>query len=319
MVIGYTITLAVAIGLLCAYLAMVKNKEFWLTMLYICVSVVNLGYLLLSVARTVGFAIFANDVAYLGSVFLSMCMFLTILKLCGFTVKRLHVIICVALGALMFAIVATSGLLPWYYESVSLEFIDGATRLEKVYGPLHSLYLVYLLGYFVAMISVIAYSVKTKRIGSPRFALFIAGIVLSNILVWLLEKFISWNFEFLSVTYIISELMLLLLYWMMQEYVHKNDVPPPIIKEKQTFVIINSESKAEKLNALVSILPTDKSLTAKEIEILGELVDGKSRREISQEFHISENTVKTHITHIYEKFGVSSKDALLSLIRTEAK
>lgn len=66
-------------------------------------------------------------------------------------------------------------------------------------------------------------------------------------------------------------------------------------------------------------MPTDKSLTAKEIEILGELVDGKSRREISQEFHISENTVKTHVTHIYEKFGVSSKDALLSLIRTEAK
>ena len=34
MTIGYAITLAFAVGLLIAYLIMVKNKEFWLTMLY---------------------------------------------------------------------------------------------------------------------------------------------------------------------------------------------------------------------------------------------------------------------------------------------
>ena len=53
------------------------------------------------------FAIFANDVAYLGSVFLSLCMLLTIVKLCGFEVKKGHVIGCVTLGAIMFAIIAS--------------------------------------------------------------------------------------------------------------------------------------------------------------------------------------------------------------------
>ncbi len=112
MIIGYAITLALSLGLLIAYTVMVKVKEFWLTMLYICVTVVNLGYLMLSMANTVEFAIFANDVSYFVSVFLSMCMLLIIVRLCGFEIKRTHIITCVSLGAIMFAIVATVGFLP---------------------------------------------------------------------------------------------------------------------------------------------------------------------------------------------------------------
>ena len=81
MTIGYAVTLALALGLLIAYGLMVKNKEFWLTMLYISITVVNLGYLLISLSNTIGFALFSNDVAYLGSVFLSAFMFLTIVRL----------------------------------------------------------------------------------------------------------------------------------------------------------------------------------------------------------------------------------------------
>ena len=80
MTTGYIICLIAAVGLLIAYSVVVKTKEFWLTMLHVCVAVVNLGYLLMSLANTVEFAVIGNDVAYLGSVFLSMCMFLTIAR-----------------------------------------------------------------------------------------------------------------------------------------------------------------------------------------------------------------------------------------------
>ena len=82
MAIGYTICLIAAVGLLVTYSVVVKTKKFWLTMLHVCVAVVNLGYLLMSLANTVEFAVFGNDVAYLGSVFLSMCMFLAIVRHC---------------------------------------------------------------------------------------------------------------------------------------------------------------------------------------------------------------------------------------------
>lgn len=316
MVAEYTICLIAAVGLLIAYLTLVKQKEFWLTMLYICVSVVNLGYLLLSTASTVEFALFANDVAYLGSVFLCMCLLLTIVRLCGFSIRKTHVILCTTLGVIMFAVIACSPMLPLYYKSVEIERIEGATKLVKEYGVLHPVYTLYLLGYFTAMIGAIIYSAKGKKVGKPKFAGFLAGIVCGNIVVWLFEKFIHWDFEFLSVTYIISELLLLLVYWMMRDYVHRNDIPAPVVTEKQTIVVVDSISKADKIKTLLSLLPEGKTLTAKEIEILGELVEGKARKDIAAAHHITENTVKTHVTHIYEKFKVSSKDALLALIHT---
>ena len=329
MTVGYSICLIAAVGLLIAYLLMVKNKEFWLTMLYISIAVVNLGYLLISLASTVGFALFANDVAYLGSVFLSAFMFLTIVRICGFEIKKAHVITCVSLGALMFAIVASSPMLPLYYKSVDIKMINGAAKLVKEYGVLHPFYMVYLLGYFVAMIGTIIHSVRKKKIGKPRFAVFIAAIVCSNIIVWLFEKFVNWEYEFLSVTYIGSELLLLAVYWMIQDYVYKNEVPSPIvkevevikeievIKEKQTVVVINSAQKAEMINRLLSSLSEGRTLTVKEIEILESLVEGKSRKEIATEHHVSENTIKTHISHIYEKFEVSNRESLMALLENK--
>ena len=315
MTIGYGITLALAIGLLIAYLVMVKNKEIWLTMLYICVTVVNLGYLLLSMANTVEFAVFGNDVAYLGSVFLSMCMFLTIVRLCGFKIKKAYVITCVSLGALMFAIVASSPMLPLYYKSVDIEMIDGAAKLVKEYGVLHPVYLVYLLGYFAAMIGTIIHSVRRKKIGDTKLAGFMAAIVCINIVVWLFEKMIRWEYEFLSVTYIASEFLLLIVYWMLQDYVHKNDIPTYTPAEKEELAVQITEMTMEaKLTKVLTFVKEDNPLSMREREILEMVIAGKKRREIADKMHLSENTVKTYTRTLYGKLGISCREELYELL-----
>jgi len=316
MTIEYLISFIASVVLLIAYTLLVKNKEFWMTMLFCSVPVVNLGYTLLSMAKTVEFAILSNDVAYFGSVFLSMCMFLTIVRLCGFEIKKKHIITCVSLGVAMFAIVATSGFLPWYYKSVKLETVDGSAKLVKEYGILHPVYLIYLLGYFAAMIGAIIHSVKKKKIAQTKYAAFIAGIVCSNILTWLFEKFISWNYEFLSLTYIISELLLVLVYWMMQDYVHKSDVPPPIVvEEKAPIIVVDNLTRAEKIQAILGSLPDDTVLSARQTDILERILDYKSRKEIAVELHLSENTVKTHTGTLYKALGVSGRDEIYAMFQ----
>ena len=314
MTIGYIISLIFAIGLLIAYLIMVKNKEIWLTMLYVCVTVVNLGYTVLSSAKTLEIALLGNDVAYLGSVFLSTCMFLTIVRLCGFKITKLHTIICLSLGIAMFAIVATSGFLPWYYKSAEIEMIDGSAKLVKEYGPLHNLYLVYLIGYFAAMIATIIHSVAKKKIGNPKFAGLIAGVVCGNIITWLFEKFVSWDYEMLSVTYILSEIVLLLVYWMMQDYVHKNDIPSSI-EEKTPVIIVDTMSRAEKIEAILATLPEGVTLSARQIDVLEGIIDGKSRKEIAADLHLSENTVKMHTSALYRALDVSSREEIHALLK----
>ena len=48
-------------------------------------------------------------------------------------------------------------------------------------------------------------------------------------------------------------------------------------------------------------------LTARELEVLSVIVEGGSNKDIAQQFAISENTVKHHLTRIYDKVGVSSR------------
>lgn len=48
-------------------------------------------------------------------------------------------------------------------------------------------------------------------------------------------------------------------------------------------------------------------LTRRETEILGTIVAGLSNKEIANKFSLSEDTVKHHLTNIFDKVGVSSR------------
>ncbi len=315
MIITYAIMAIIATVLLIGYCALVRKKEPWLLLLYICVTVVNVGYFLISVSKTVEFAIFANDVAYFGSVFLSMSMLLTIVKLCGFEIKKNLIIALIAIGAVMFAIVATAGILPWYYKEVELVFVDGAAKLKKVYGVLHPTYMLYLLGYFSAMVACIVQSIRKKMIASQRHASLLAAIVFGNIAVWLVEKFIPWNFEFLSVSYLFSEIILLGIYWMMQDYVRLDLIPQPVQEAPRPAPIdIATMPIEEKILKVLSFLKPGEMLAAREREILELVLQNKKRKEIADELCLSENTIKTYTRTLYGKVGVSSREELYALL-----
>jgi ATP/maltotriose-dependent transcriptional regulator MalT len=48
-------------------------------------------------------------------------------------------------------------------------------------------------------------------------------------------------------------------------------------------------------------------LTPRELEILEQIAGGKSTREIAATLFVSENTVKTHASRVYDKLGVSRR------------
>lgn len=315
MIATYAIMAVIATVLLIGYCALVRKKEPWLLLLYICVTVVNVGYFLLSVAKNVSFAIVANDIVYLGSVFLSVSMLLTIVKLCGFEAKKKLVITLIAIGTVMFTLVATSGILPWYYKEVSLVFVGGAAKLNKVYGVLHPTYLFYLLAYFSAMVVCIIQSVRKKKIASQKYATLLAAIVFGNIAVWLVEKFIPWDFEFLAVSYLFSEIILLGLYWMMQDYVRADLVPSPTQGVPRiTPIDIATMPIEEKISKILSFLAPGETLGAREREILELVLQNKKRKEIAEELCLSENTIKTYIRTLYSKVGVGSREELFALL-----
>lgn len=54
-------------------------------------------------------------------------------------------------------------------------------------------------------------------------------------------------------------------------------------------------------------------LSERELEVLTSVALGLTNREVGRELHISEATVKTHLLHIYEKLGVTSRAAAVAM------
>ena len=313
MALAYGLMLLIAIILLIVYCLVIKKKEKWLIVLYVSICIVQTGYLFLSISETVETALLFNKITYLGQITLLISMLLTVISVCGFKYKKILPIILLIFGGLIFAIVCTSGYLPWYYESVTIELVDGATKLIKVYGPLHMVYLIYVLIYFCLMIIAIIYSIITKKVAEKKHAGLLIAIVLCNITMWVIEKFIDWNFEFLSVSYILSECMLLFLYWMMQDYVHKNDLP--VYNEMGSIIVVDSITNEEKIKIILSTLPEGSNLSSRQVDVLKGILDGKSRKEIAADLFLSENTVKMHTSSLYRTLDVNNRDELRALFK----
>lgn len=307
-----------SLSLLPLYFLFVRKKqnEPWLLFLFACVAVVNLGYTLIAFSNTVEFALFANKITYLGQVLIPLCMFMLISKLCGYTYKKWVLGVLIGVAVIMFAIICTTGYLDWYYTSATIEKVDGATVLHKEYGVLHPINLIYVILYFVGMITVIGLSLGQHKSASQKHACGMLLIVLGNIAMWCFGKIIPWDVEFLSVTYLMSAGGFLIEWLMLQDYVHKNEVPSPVIvEEKAPIIIVDNMTRAEKIKTILASLPEDTVLSTRQMDILERILDYKSRKEIAVELHLSENTVKTHTGMLYKALGVSGRDEIYAMFQ----
>ena len=152
----------------------VGKKRDWFILLFSSVLVVNVGYTFLSVSSCLEAALWANRVSYLGSVFLPLSMLMSILEVTKTKHPNWLSGALFGLSALVFFIAASPGILDIYYKDVSFQIVDGVSTLVKVYGPLHPLYLIYLLGYLAAMVTVIIRAQIKKAIDTPAHAVNLA-------------------------------------------------------------------------------------------------------------------------------------------------
>ena len=312
----YGVVAVLSALLLIGCLFLVRQKRQWFALLFSSVLVVNIGYTVLSVSYCLEMALWANRVSYLGSVFLPLAMLMIILNITNTRTKRWVPISLFSLAVVVFLIAASPGILPIYYKEVSFEVVNGVSTLVKVYGPLHPLYLVYLLGYFSAMIAVIIRASIKKTFDSTAHAVIIAMAVFVNIGVWFIEQISSIDFEFLSVSYIITELFLCGVHMVMNE----NQRLRELVRQKEEALRATSTDvsradrvvSSEMMEYFAQGLDTQ---TSQERQIYEAYLSGMSTKDIMIELNIKENTLKFHNKNLYSKLGVSSRKQLLEVYR----
>ena len=300
------------------YLLWEKKKEKNFFLLFVCVAVANCGYFLQSVSDTLSGALWANRISYLGSAYLALLLLLIIMDVCQVTPKRWVNCTLISISTAAFLLAASADLFGLYYRAVDLVTINGMTRLVKEYGPLHTLYPVYLLSYFISMVAVIVRSFWKKTLTSPKYAVFLAAAVLLNIGVWAVEQIIYVEFEFLSVSYVITETMLLLIYGMLRDY--------GIVQPGGALLSVQMLSRLQTKASPVGQLPPGmedlftgfahrvNTLSGAERRILNYYIDGHDTADIPDLAFISIHTVKKHNRSIYQKLEVASRDELMLYI-----
>ncbi len=319
----YGVAAILSLLLLVGCCLVVRKNKVWFVLLFSSVLVVNIGYTILAISTGLEIALWANRVAYLGSVFLPLAMLMIILDVTGTKYpKWLHS----ALGALsivVFLIAASPGILPIYYKEVSFAVVNGVSTLIKDYGPLHPLYLVYLLGYFTAMVTIIIRAQIKKTIETSAHAVILAIAVFVNIGVWFIEQLTHIDFEMLSISYIISELFLLGVHLVMNEYQRmkklvnqvetaqtystEETTAPDVMLEKP---VKNSTIAPERIEVFMMGL---KTLTPTEKAIYEAHIARVTTSEIMTNMNIKESTLKYHNRNLYGKLGVSSRKELLEI------
>lgn len=310
----YAVTSILSLILLIGYCCFIKKKEIWFLLLFASVFVVNTGYYTLSVSKTFSEALLANRISYLGSVFLPLSMLMSIINISKLNYKKWLPGILLLITTVVFIIAASPGYLDIYYKEVSLEVVNGASVLKKEYGAWHCVYLYYLLSYFSLMIAITLHSIKIKKISSGIQSVMILIAVFVNICVWLLEQLIDVNFEFLSVSYIASELFLIGLYLMLQDINKEESNKADIESTDKTELSENTSDKS--FEHCDYIEQNISSLTATERKVYDCYIAGKTTKEVLQELNITENTLKYHNKNIYAKLGVSSKKQLLEYVKS---
>lgn len=317
----YGIAAALSLLLLIGYCTIVKKRDPWYLLLFASIMVVNIGYFALAISQGLGEALLANRVSYLGSVFLPLSMWMIIINATHIRYRKWMTGVLLGVAVVMFLIAASPGYLPIYYKDVSFEIVDGVATLVKDYGPLHSLYLVYLLGYFGAMIATIIYATLNDKIDSLAHSIIIAIAVFVNLGVWMIEQLVYIQFEILSISYIISECFLLGLHILIAEAekqksqiaqqnltVIPQEIPPEITAEPQ--VVSPAEKDAEMIDLFLSGLSI---LTPKERELYECYTAGLTTDVIMEKLAIKENTLKFHSRNLYSKLGVKSRKQLMEL------
>ncbi len=319
----YGIIFVISLLMIVAYFLVDRKRDIWLLLLFICVAVCDFGYFLLSVANNLEFALWANRIAYLGNIFLPFSILMMIMNLSRFTYPKCLPGILIGNNMIMFFIASSGGWLPIYYKNVSFEIINGVGTLVKDYGPLHNFYKVFLFAYFSAMIAIIIYTAIKKTVVSVKHSIFLAFVVIGNIVIWLIENTIKAGFEFMSVSYIITEGLILFLYGILQDYGLADtqkiaEESEPITVEGVETEVIKSFNSSQ-IDNILSNWKDIETLSQREKEVLRLILENEKRKDIAETLFVTESTIKKHTANIFKKLQISSRTELFEKAQNYCK
>lgn len=324
MTVIYGVVVLAAFILMVGYWRLLKRKEQWLQYLSFSVLGINVGYFCLSISDSLQGNFVANGIVSLFSVLFPFFILMAMLNVCEVAYSKKMAALLILIGALFFLLVIS--------------------------GMSHFLYGVYGCLYLAGMLGVLFSTMKKGKRVSCHVAVFLMMAVLCNVFIWWMEQLLKPDFEFLSVSYVFTELFLLIMFLILEE-VNADAVSEQVVDVKTEIgdkeldcetdcgKLSDAHTTEDFVNDMAKDMTNDigkeavssaaifeqiqmrtlgtaitgiEKLSVREMEVLLLIMDNKRRKDIAEALNITENTVKKHTSHIFSKLGISSRKELFA-------
>lgn len=189
-----------------------------LLMSFVCVILHNGGCLALSFSQNVEETMLANRIIYLAATFLPFFLLLNICHLLRAHIGGRTMLIMALINFVVLCLTFTAGYNDWYYKSVSIDRSGGYTVLVKEYGPLHSVFIIMLAGYVLAMMAIMIVALFRQQRCSYKYASVLLVSVLITFASYFGQRRIGIKVEATAYVYLIEEVVILLIFRRMVMY-----------------------------------------------------------------------------------------------------
>ncbi len=222
-----------------------SSSEFIFT--FALVPVVNAGYVWLARAQTLEAALNATKLTYVGGCFLHMFLFIGILSLCNFKVRSWVRAALLSLSSVLFGFVLTIGHLPIFYKSAELAQSNGVSYLIKDYGPMHTVFYVYMIGLMmVSVVALIVCVVKHPEVSLRNLFILIVVDIISVLAFFggrMVSKATGTPIEVMPAFYVSAEFAFLILYQRLRLYSISAGVAESLIENGEDGLICFDREK----------------------------------------------------------------------------
>ena len=195
-----------------------RHFDIHITLVFVLVPIANVGYYLFANSDSVDTVIASVKLTYIGGCFLLLIVMFSVFSLCDIHLNRF-----IRLGAMLFSVIVylstfTIGKNELFYKSISISNENGIPIVHKVYGPLHSLYYVLIVLYFIMSVSAMTYSYFKKKQVSRRiiYLLFLSEAL--PILAHFVGRMVTNKLEIVPAVYVMAQLIYLMIIYRMCLY-----------------------------------------------------------------------------------------------------
>lgn len=184
-----------------------KHFDLNITVIFILVPIVNLGYYLYANSADKYAAMNAYKIIYIGSCFLPFFVTMCVLNLCEIEVPRPLRFFAFLINTTLYVFVLTVGKAPYFLKSLTVHHNVFGTEIKKEYGPVHTAFLVVIIFYVAIEIVAIVYSgIRKSQISNTILRrLFFPVIV--TLFGYLGNKLIGTKIEVVPFTYVFAQIM----------------------------------------------------------------------------------------------------------------